>query len=104
MSAWGQSWFFEMFELLWGIRNADEHGADNDTQRLIRLAKCEWAIRRLYDKGKDLSYAERHPFRDAIDILLQHPVNAQELWIDKTEVIIESVFILLCSEKSLPCC
>jgi hypothetical protein len=91
-SAKAQTWFFELFDLIWGLRNADEHGADEDTQRLICLAKCERAIRRLYDKGEDLSYAERHPFRDAIEDLLQQPVSAQELWIDKTEAYLRKAF------------
>ena len=81
-----------MFDLLWGIRNADEHGADDETQRLIRISKCERAIRRLYDKGEELPYAERHPFRDALEDLLQQPVHAQELWIDKTEVYLRNAF------------
>jgi hypothetical protein len=38
----------------WGLRNADEHGADLETQRTIRLAKCERAIRRLYHTGESL--------------------------------------------------
>jgi ribonuclease HI len=91
-SAKAQTWFFEVFELIWGLRNADEHGANEDTQRLICLAKCERAIRRLYDKGEDLSYAERHPFRDDIEDLLQQPVHAQELWIDKTEAYLRKAF------------
>jgi hypothetical protein len=56
------------------------------------MAKCERAICRLYDKGEDLSYAERHPFRDAIEVLLLQPVNAQELWIDKTEAYLRKAF------------
>jgi hypothetical protein len=70
-SAKAHTWFFDMFELLWGLRNAGEHDADEDTQRLIRVSRCERAICRLYDTGEDLPYAERHPFRDAIDDLLQ---------------------------------
>jgi hypothetical protein len=47
---------FDLFEVAWGLRNDTEHGADrlrNDTehgadpvtQRMIRLAKAERAIR-----------------------------------------------------------
>jgi hypothetical protein len=79
-----QIWYYDLFDHIWGLRNADEHGADVDTQRLIRISKCERAIRRLYDKGEDLPYAERHPFRDPIEDLLQQPVLNQELWISKT--------------------
>jgi hypothetical protein len=79
-----QLWYYDIFELIWGLRNADEHGADIDTQRLIRISKCERAIRRLYNKGEDLPYAERHPFRKPIEDLLQQPVSNQELWISKT--------------------
>jgi hypothetical protein len=71
-SARAQRWFFETFDLLWGLCNADEHGANDDKQRLIRISKCERAIRRLYDKGDVLPYAERHPFRDAIEDLLNN--------------------------------
>ena len=80
-----QSWFIKLFELLWGLRNEHEHGAEPETQRLIRLAKCERAIRRLYHKGEELPYCERTPFRDPIEVLLQCSVPDQELWISKTE-------------------
>ena len=83
-----QLWYYDLFDYIWGLRNADEHGADIDTQRLICLSKCEKAIRRLYDKGEDLPYAERHPFRDPIEDLLQQPVLNQELWITKQEAIL----------------
>jgi hypothetical protein len=80
-----QLWFYDLFELIWGLRNADKHGADMDTQRLIRVSQCKHAICRLYDKGEDLPYAERHPFQDPIDDLLSQSVMNQELWITKTE-------------------
>jgi hypothetical protein len=47
---------FDLFDLAWGMRNADEHGVDLETQRLIRLAKCERAIRRLYSAGASLPH------------------------------------------------
>ena len=75
-----------------GLRNADEHGADVDTQRLIRILKYERVIRQLYVKGEDLPYAERHPFRDPIKELLQQPVLNQELWISKTEGFLVKAF------------
>ena len=34
-----QAWMFNLFDLAWGMRNATEHGADVETQRLIRLTK-----------------------------------------------------------------
>jgi hypothetical protein len=43
-SARAETWFFEMFDLLWGLRNADEHGADDDTQRLICISKSKRTI------------------------------------------------------------
>jgi hypothetical protein len=56
---------FNLFDLAWGLRNADEHGIDLETQRMIRLAKCERAIRRLYHAGESLPHHERHdPFRE----------------------------------------
>jgi hypothetical protein len=59
-----------MFDLALGMRNADEHGADLETQRLIRLAKCERAICRLYRTGDLLAHHEKHPFRDPIEDVL----------------------------------
>jgi hypothetical protein len=48
----GESWASQaqgwMFDLAWGLRNEAEHGADLETQRMIRLANWERAIRRLY--------------------------------------------------------
>jgi hypothetical protein len=46
-----QVWMFDLFDLACEMRNADEHGADLETQKLIRLAKCERVIRRLYRSG-----------------------------------------------------
>ena len=80
-----QKWFFDLFELQWGLRNEDQHGNDADTERLIRVSKCERAIRRLYDKGVKLPHCERHPFRDPIEQLLSKPVLEQEQWISLTE-------------------
>lgn len=87
-----QNWFFDLFEVLWGLRNEHEHGADPETQRLIRLAKCERAIRRLYNQGLLLSIGERHPFRTEIDVLLAQSVRNQELWITKTEAYLPGAF------------
>jgi hypothetical protein len=41
-------WMFDLFDLAWGLHNDNEHGADPETQRMIRLAKAERAIRRRY--------------------------------------------------------
>ena len=76
-----QRWIFSIFELIWGLRNADEHGAEPETQQLIRLAKCERSIRRLYLQGEALPLHERHCFRDEMEVLLARPVSEQELWI-----------------------
>ena len=83
-SARAQTWFFDTFRLIWKARNNDEHGADLATQRAVRLIKCGRQIHRLYDAGKDLPYAERHPFRDSIEDLTQQPVQMQELWVHQT--------------------
>jgi hypothetical protein len=68
-----------------GMRNSNEHGADLETQRLIRLAKCERAIRRLYHAGNRLPLHERHPFRDPIDDVLSKSLCKQERWVTLTE-------------------
>jgi hypothetical protein len=81
-----QGWMFDLFDdLAWGLRNADEHGADLDTQRMIRLAKCECAIRRLYRAGKSLPNHKRHPFRDPMEVVLTKTVCAQERWVSMAE-------------------
>ena len=76
-AARAQLWFFDTFEALWASRNEEEHGNDRDMAWLIRLTKCDRAVRRLYDKGEDLPYAERHPFRDPMEDLLQQPVRCK---------------------------
>ena len=87
-----QSWFISLFELLWGLRNENEHGVDSETQLLIRLATCERAIRRLYNKSEELPDGERHPFRTPMEELLQTTVHDQELWIKKTEDYLPKAF------------
>jgi ribonuclease HI len=80
-----QTWMFDLFDLAWGLRNADVHGVDLETQRMIRLAKCERAIRRLYHSGESLPHHERHPFRDPMEALLSKSVTDQERWVSMTE-------------------
>jgi ribonuclease HI len=80
-----QRWMFDLFDLAWGMRNADEHGADLETQRLIRSAKCERAIRRLYRAGQALPHHERHPFRDPMEDVLSKSLCRQERWVTLTE-------------------
>ena len=91
-AAKAQLWYYDLFDLIWGLRNADKHGSDTDTQRLIWLSKCERAIRRLYNKGENLPYAERHPFCEPIDDLQTQTVVNQELWISKTSGYMEKAF------------
>jgi hypothetical protein len=50
----------------------------HQTQRLIRLAKCERAIRRLHRAGESLPHHERHPFRDPIE---DKSLCRQERWV-----------------------
>ena len=80
-----QMWFIELFETLWALRNEDQHGNEADTERLIRVSKCERAIRRLYDKSEGLPHCESHPFRSPMEHILSRPVADQELWILQTE-------------------
>jgi hypothetical protein len=82
---------FDLFDLVWGLRNADEHGADLETQRLIRLAKCDRAIRRLYLAGEKLPHHERHPFRDPMEDLLAKTVSAQERWVTLTTELLPKI-------------
>jgi hypothetical protein len=58
---------FELFILAWGLRNAKEHDVDPETQRLIRLATCERAIRRLYRAVELLPLYKRYPFSDPME-------------------------------------
>ena len=99
-----QAWFISLFELLWGIRNEYEHGVDPEMQRLISLATCERAIRRLYTAAETLPEGERHPFKTPIEDLLLHSVHNQELWITQTEAYLPKVFSRLrkCKDTRQP--
>jgi hypothetical protein len=79
---------FDLFELAWGLRNADEHGADLETQRMIRLAKAERAIRRLYREGDSLPTYDSFPFSDPMEDILTETVSSQERWIIKTKAFL----------------
>ncbi len=87
-----QLWFFDLFEFIWGLRNADEHGTDAEAQRLIRRTKCERTIRRLYASGAQLPLDEQHPFRETVEDLLFKPLSDQELWITKTEAYLPKAY------------
>ena len=91
-AARAQLWFYELFDFIWRLRNADEHGSDAETERLIRRSKCERAIRRLYTSGKDLPPVEQHPFRAPMEDLLACTTSDQELWITKTEAYLQKAF------------
>jgi hypothetical protein len=72
---------FDLFELAWGLRNGDEHGADPETQRMISLDNAERAIRRLYRARDSLPTYERFPFSDPMEDVLTRTVSSQERWI-----------------------
>ena len=91
-SGHAQLWFFDLFELIWGLRNIAKHGADFETQRLIQLIKCEHAVNHLYHQGDALTLVKRHPFRDPIDVLLSKSPADQELWITKMEGYLQRAF------------
>jgi hypothetical protein len=74
-------WMFDLFEVAWGLRDATEDGADPLTQRMIRLAKAERAIRRLYRAIDELPSHERFPFSDPMEDLLATTVATQERWV-----------------------
>jgi hypothetical protein len=76
---------FHLFDLAWGLRNEAEHGADLETQRMIRLDKCERAIRRLYHAGESLPHRERHPFRYPMEVVLSKYVCTKKRWVSMTE-------------------
>jgi len=86
------SWFFDLFEALWKLRNAVEHGTDPAEQRVVRLARTNRAIRRLYEKGKSLSYHERRPFREDKEVLLAKTLAEKELWVHHTEILLAQAF------------
>jgi hypothetical protein len=74
-------WMFELFDLLdlaWRLRNANEHGADHEIQRMIRLVKAERAIRHLYRAIETSPSHERFPFSDPMEDVLAKTTSTQE--------------------------
>ena len=55
---------------------------------MIRLAKAERAIRRLYREGDLLPTYDRFPFNDPMEDILTKTVSSQESWVTKTEVFL----------------
>jgi hypothetical protein len=74
------------------ITNSREHGLDPATQRMIRLAKAERVIRRLYRAGESLPSHERFPFSDPMEDLLATTVCTQERWVSLTEAYLPKAF------------
>jgi hypothetical protein len=60
-----------------------DNSEEAEIKRLIRLAKCERAIRRLYSAGASLPHHERHPFRDPIEDVLSKSLCRQERWVTR---------------------
>jgi hypothetical protein len=83
-----QGWAFDMFDLTWGLRNASEHGADPETQRMIRPAKCERAIRRLFHESAPLPDYDRYPFQEPMEDVLSKTVCVQERWVNLAEAFL----------------
>jgi hypothetical protein len=80
-----QHWHFGLFEHLWAARNRVQHGDDPESSRIIRLAKCERAINRLYAASDKIPVADRYPFDcQTKDSLLAKTVDDQESWVTKT--------------------
>jgi hypothetical protein len=92
-------WMFDLFDVAWGLRNATEHGADTDTQRMIRLAKTERAIRRLYRDIDKLPSHERFPFSDPMVDLLAKTASTQERWVSDTEAYLPKAFKRIKNQK-----
>jgi hypothetical protein len=80
-----QTWMFELFDLAWGLRNANEHGVDPETQRMIHLATCERPIRRLYRAGESLPSHERYPFSEPMEDVRVTTASSQQRWVTNTE-------------------
>lgn len=53
-----QLWCISLFVSVWGLRCADEHGANPKTELLICSSRCERAIRCLYNKGSKFPHHE----------------------------------------------
>jgi hypothetical protein len=59
---------------------------DLETQSIIRLAKCERPIRRLYNATSEkLPPPEMHPLSAKIDDILSKSLYLQERWVTLTE-------------------
>jgi hypothetical protein len=71
----------DLFDLAWGLRNEAEHGVDLETQRKIRLAKCERAIRHLFHGSVPLPSYDRYPFHESMEDVLSKAVTVQERWV-----------------------
>jgi hypothetical protein len=94
-----QMWMFDLFELAWGLRNDTEHGAGLESQRMIRLAKAERAIRRLYRAIDELPSHERFPFSDPMEDLLATTGSTQERWVSDTEAYLPKAFRRINNQK-----
>jgi hypothetical protein len=85
-------WMFDLFNVAWGLRNDTEHGADPESQRIIRLAKAERAIRRLYRAIDELPPHERFPFSDPMEDVLATTASTRERWVSDTEAYLPKAF------------
>jgi hypothetical protein len=59
---------------------------------MIRLAKADRAIRRLYRAIDELPPHERFPFSDPMEDLLATTVSTQERWVSNTEAYLPKAF------------
>jgi hypothetical protein len=94
-----QMWMFDLFEVAWGLRNDTGHDADPESQRMIRLAKAERAIRRLYRAIDELPPHERFPFSNPVEDLLAKTLSTQEGWVSDIEANLPKAFKRLKNQK-----
>ncbi len=60
-----------------------DNSEEAEIKRLIRLDKCERAIRRICSAGASLPHHERHPFRDPIEDVLVKSLCRQKRWVTR---------------------
>jgi hypothetical protein len=82
-------------------RNDNENGAEPETQSMIRLAKAEWAIRRLYRAIDELPSHERFPFSYPMEDVFAETASTQESWVPDTEAYLPKAFTRIKKQEKM---
>jgi len=74
-------WFFDVFELVWKLRNDVQFGNTDEMKAVVRSNEADRTMRRLCVESQQLPMHERHPFQASRASVLESELSDKERWV-----------------------